>query len=124
MQIWHGLFARNPPIEDVVGISKKGATKSSQPVAGAPDNKNNVWRPLFPPRLLDEHAYDGEEDAQGRPHGYGIRSFPEKSTCDTHSQFHWLAPEDRGLAGCTYQGMWQACTSILFFVHLMGFLSS
>ena len=38
------------------------------------ENVNINWGKLFPPRLLDPLAYDGDVDDQGIPHGFGTQA--------------------------------------------------
>ncbi|GBG29967.1 MORN repeat-containing protein 4 [Hondaea fermentalgiana] len=41
-------------------------------------SRGEPWPRLFPPRLLDPAAYDGDTDAQGRPHGVGSQLLDER----------------------------------------------
>eukprot|EP00516_Mucochytrium_quahogii_P000154 CAMPEP_0203759424 /NCGR_PEP_ID=MMETSP0098-20131031/12442_1 /ASSEMBLY_ACC=CAM_ASM_000208 /TAXON_ID=96639 /ORGANISM=" , Strain NY0313808BC1" /LENGTH=682 /DNA_ID=CAMNT_0050652363 /DNA_START=534 /DNA_END=2579 /DNA_ORIENTATION=- len=53
--------------------------------------KGGIWEKLFPPRLLDPTAYDGEFDDQGRAHGFGVKLIEDRATYEgdwEHGQRH------------------------------------
>ncbi len=74
--------------------------------AGAP------WAQLFPPRLLDPLAYDGDVDGAGRPHGTGEMQLAEEPGCVyvgtwRKGQRHGLGEVRNARDQLVYSGGWR-----------------
>mmetsp|Transcript_9928 Transcript_9928/g.19483 ORF Transcript_9928/g.19483 Transcript_9928/m.19483 type:complete len:745 (-) Transcript_9928:36-2270(-) len=58
----HAQFSHEPNIEDIL------------------QSRGSPWTRLFPPRLLDPAAYDGDTNEKGQPHGIGTQRMDATSS--------------------------------------------